>query len=188
MEFIELVKKTRSYRRFKQDEILRDTLLEFVEAARLAPSSANLQPLKYFISNDSATNEKIFPNTAWAGYLADWPGPAEGERPTAYIIIMLDKELAKSPNCDHGIVAQNIVLAAAEKGIGACMIGSLKRDNLRKAIELPERYDILLAVALGVPAETVVLEDIEKDGSIKYYRDESGTHHSPKRKLEDIVL
>jgi nitroreductase len=185
----DIVKADRSYRRFRQDRLIDQSVLrELVNLGRLSPCAANLQPLKYIISGDPQTNARIFPTTAWAGYLKDWPGPAEGERPSAYIIILGDTEISKGFGCDHGIAAQSILLGAAEKGIGGCMIGSIQRDDLRGTLNIPERYDILLVLALGYPNETVVLEDVGPDGDIKYYRDAQGVHHVPKRTLDEVIL
>ena len=187
--FKELILKDRSYRRFHEEQpIDRQTLLELVDLGRLSASGGNVQPLKYILSSDPEKNAKIFPCLAWAGDLTDWDGPAEGERPSAYIIILGDKEIGKSFGVDHGIAAQSILLGAAEKGIGGCMVGSVERKNLRKALDIPERYEILLVLALGKPRETVVLEEAGPDGDIKYYRDENDVHHVPKRPLDEIIL
>jgi nitroreductase len=120
--------------------------------------------------------------------LSRWSGPAEGERPSAYIVILGDTELRKDFGCDHGIAAQSIMLGATERGLGGCMIGSIDRPKLRQVLDIPERYEILLILALGKPAETVVLEDVGPDGDIKYYRDEDDVHHVPKRTLGELIL
>ncbi len=183
----DLILKNRSYRRFHQDHrIGMDTLRELVELARLSPSAGNLQPLKYFLSADPETNNRIFPHLAWAGYLTDWPGPAEGERPSAYVVILGDTHISPAVNCDHGIAAQSILLGATERGLGGCMIGSVKRDELRQALSIPARFAVLLVIALGRPSETVVLETAV--GDIRYWRDEHGVHHVPKRPLDEIIL
>lgn len=185
----DLIRKNRSYRRFHQDvSVSMETLRDLVNLARLSASGANLQPLKYVISSNPKTNAKIFPHTRWAGYLKDWDGPDEGERPAAYVIILGDKEIRSSFGCDHGIAAQSIMLGASERGLGGCILGALDRTALREALDIPERYEILLALALGEPKETVVLEEIGPDGDIKYYRDENGVHHVPKRSLEELIL
>jgi hypothetical protein len=106
----------------------------------------------------------------------------------AYIVILLDTEIAKSPGCDHGVAAQSIVLGAREKGIVACIIGSIHREKLIEALHIPPRYQILVIIALGIPRELVVLEEIGPDGDIKYYRDANSVHHVPKRKLDDVIL
>jgi nitroreductase len=185
----DLIRRNRSYRRFHQDvPVSMETLRALVNLARLSASGSNLQPLKYALSPNPRTNAKIFPHTRWAGYLKEWDGPADRERPAAYVIILGDTEIRSSFGCDHGIAAQSIMLSASERGLGGCILGALDRSALREALGIPERYDILLALALGKPRETVVLEDVGPDGDIKYYRDEDGVHHVPKRSLEEIVL
>ncbi len=189
MTIYDLVRKSRSYRRFKSGiPVARKTLEELVELARLSPSLANKQPLKFILSSEPARNALIFPCLRWAGYLKDWPGPAEKEKPAAYIIVLGDKEISGSIECDHGIACQSMLLGAAERGLGGCIIGSIDRPRLRAALDIPERYEILLAVALGVPDETVILERMEPGGRIEYWRDGEGRHHVPKRSLEELIL
>jgi len=185
----DLITKSRSYRRFFQEVAIdRRILREVVELARLSPSAANLQPLKYILSCESKKNAFIFQHLGWAGYLKDWPGPAEGERPSAYIIILGDTEITRSFGCDHGIAAQSILLGAAERGLGGCMIGTIKKEELRKALNIPSRYEILLVLALGKHRETVVIEPVGTGGDIKYWRDKKGVHHVPKRPLDELIL
>jgi len=185
----ELIRKTRSYRRFHQDvPVDLETLRALVNLARLSASAANLQPLKYILSCDPEANARIFPHTRWAGYLKDWGGPAEGERPAAYIVILGDTEIRESFGCDHGIAAQSIMLGATERGLGGCIIGSIDRDGLRQTLDIPERYESLLVLALGKPKERVVLEEVGPDGDIRYYRDAEGVHHVPKRSLDELIL
>lgn len=187
MSLHDLVKKTRSYRRFAQDPLSAETLRGLVDLARLSASGGNKQPLKYLLSADAETNAKIFPCTVWAAALKDWDGPAEGERPTGYIVILVDKEISNGAGCDHGIAAQSMALGAMEQGIGACMVGSIKREELRAALGLPERYDVALILALGKPGEEVVLEEAP-DGEVTYYRDAQGRHHVPKRPLDEVIV
>jgi nitroreductase len=189
MSFKELVLKTRSYRRFHQDvPVSLDTLRDLVDLARHTASGANIQPLKYILSADPATNARIFPLLRWAAYLEDWPGPVEGERPAAYIVILADTDLRKECDTDLGIAAQTIMLGANEQGLGGCMIASIEREPLRQLLGIPERCKILLVLALGRPAETVILEPVGPDGNIRYYRDANRGHHVPKRSLEEIVI
>lgn len=184
-----LVRKNRSYRRFHQEvSVDLETLRELVDLARLSASGANRQPLKYILSCDPDTNARIFPHLAWAGYLRDWGGPIEGERPAAYVVILGDTEIAPSVGCDHGIAAQSIMLGATERDLGGCIIASIDRDGLRKTLDIPERYEILLVLTLGKPKETVVIEAVGPDGDIKYYRDDEGVHHVPKRSLDELIL
>jgi nitroreductase len=189
MTLRDLVLRNRSYRRFEQEVAVDlETLRTLVDLARLSASAANRQPLKYILSCDPETNARIFPHTRWAGYLKDWGGPEESERPAAYVVILGDTEIGKSFDCDHGIAAQSIMLGATERGLGGCMLGALDREGLRRTLDIPERYEILLALALGKPRETVVIEDVGPDGDIKYYRDDAGVHHVPKRSLDELIL
>ena len=189
MSLRDLVLKTRSYRRFYQDHPVElETLKELVDLARQSASGSNRQPLKYVLSCDAEQNAAIFPLTRWAGALPDWPGPSEGERPAAYILILCDTEISKSAGVDHGIAAQSIMLGATEKGLGGCMIGSIERSKLRELLEIPERYGLLLLLALGKPKESVVLEPLGPDGDTRYHRDAQGVHHVPKRSLEEIII
>lgn len=183
------VSKNRSYRRFDEAvSISRKDLMELVELARLSPSGANRQPLKFILSCDPVKNQAVFPCLKWAGYLTDWDGPVEGERPAAYIVILLDTEISDHAGCDHGIAAQTMLLGAVEKGWGGCMIGSIDRTALARELGLTARYRIQLVIALGKPAEQVVIEKTGPDGNIRYWRDEQGLHHVPKRPLEELIL
>jgi nitroreductase len=185
----DLIACSRSCRRFDETfAIARSTLEALIELARLSPSAANLQPLKYILSCDLETNAAIFPHLTWAGYLRDWPGPAPGERPSAYIVILGDTKVSRNFGCDHGIAAQGILLGAREKDLAGCMIGLVARDELRQALSIPSRYEILLVLALGKPVEQVVIDPVGAKGDIKYWRDEQGVHHVPKRSLQDLIV
>lgn len=189
MEYEKLVRKNRSYRRFDARRgVSEKTLLELVELARLTPSAANKQPLKYLLSCTPETNEKIFETLAWAAYLPDWPGPDPGERPTAYIVILLDKRISESAGMDCGIAAQTILLGAADRGLGGCMIMNVRKNNLKESLTIDENLEVLLVIALGVPVEEVVIEEMPEEGSVKYYRDENMVHHVPKRSLKQIII
>ena len=186
--FRRLASRSRSIRRFDTSAPVGiETLERFVGLARLAPSGDNRQPLKYWLSCDRALHEEIFPCLSWAGYLKDWDGPEPEERPAAYIVILHDTDVSEGHGCDHGIAAQTIMLGAAAEGLGGCMIGSVDRERLARALGLPDRYRILLVLALGVPAESVVVEDAGNDGDIRYWRDSGGVHHVPKRPLGELI-
>lgn len=187
--FSELVKKNRTYRRFYEDvKIEKSTLEELIDLARLSSSGANLQSLKYIISCEKEKNNLIFSHLKWAGYLKDWDGPAEGERPAAYVVMLLDKDISKNCMWDHGIACQSILLGAVEKGLGGCMFGSVDREGLKMKLDIPDKYEVLLVIALGKPKEDVVLEEMRDSKDVKYWRDENQVHHVPKRKLKDIIL
>lgn len=185
----DLIISNRSYRRFYQDVAVGEaTLRELIDLARLSASASNRQPLKYIISCDPAKNAQIFSTLSWARLLKDWGGPAEGERPAAYIVVLGDKEISQSFYYDAGIACQSILLGAREKGLGGCLLGSVNRVALRQALGIAERYEILLVIALGKPKETVVIEPVGPNGDTTYYRDRDGVHHVPKRSLDEIII
>lgn len=189
MTMKELVYQNRSYRRFYQEiPVALDVLRELVDLGRMSASSLNMQPLKYVLSNDAGRNALIFAQIGWAGYLKDWPGPDDGERPSAYIIMLGDTLLSKHVTWDHGIAAQSILLGAVEKGLGGCMIATIHREKLAASLKIDPQYEILLVIALGKPRETVVVEQLGQDGDVKYWRDSQGVHHVPKRALDDIII
>ncbi|MFZ2631324.1 MAG: nitroreductase family protein [Desulfosalsimonadaceae bacterium] len=186
----DLVIQTRSCRRFHENRpISIETLKSLVDLGRLSASAANRQPLKYILSCDPVTNEKIFPCLAWAAYLKDWAGPAIGERPAGYIIILVDTRISNDYWCDHGIAGQSILLGATEKGLAGCFIGAINKDRLREALIIDPYFKIELVIALGEAAETIVVESTaDRDGNIRYWRDENGVHHVPKRPLDEIIV
>lgn len=185
----DLVKQSRSYRRFYGDKkITVKQLRELADLGRLSPSGANRQPIKYILINSKDMNEKVFENIAWAGYLKDWDGPVQSERPAGYIIMLRDTNINKTMTIDEGIAAQSIFLGAAEMGLGGCYIGSFKRKQLSTLLDLSEYFEIALVIALGYPKEEVVLEDISENEDVKYWRDENQVHHVPKRTLEQVIV
>ncbi len=190
MEFLELIKKNRSYRSFDESiRLSKETLLSFVECARLSASGSNSQPLKYYISADRETNALIQPHTAWAAKLR--PGrilPDPGHYPTAFIVICVDTGITPDPykaDRDVGIAAQSILLSAVSQGYGGIMIGAFSK-SVKQALRLPVNLEPALIIALGKPDEQIVLE--EASDSVDYYRDENDTHHVPKRPLNEIVI
>ncbi len=187
-----LIRTNRSYRRFHQKTAIETKILrELINLARLSASASNLQPLKYILVNEPDRNAQVFSTLGWAGYLKDWAGPQEGERPAAYIIILQDTEISKSSQYlkyDTGIAIQSILLGARTRGLGGCMFGSVQRPQLREAFHIPEQYEILLVLALGEPKEQVQIDTLGQDRDIKYWRDEESVHHVPKRSLEEIIL
>jgi nitroreductase len=185
----ELVLKNRSYRRFYEEvKLSSETLRELVDLARLSASAANLQPLRFYLSNSSETNAVIFNTLGWAGYLEDWSGPETGERPSAYIIVLLDTAISGNSMADEGIAAQSILLGAVEKGYGGCILGNVKRGELKAGLGIDEHLNVLLAIALGKPKEEVVIEPLGSDGNIRYWRSNDKIHHVPKRSLDDILI
>lgn len=188
MHLIDLIVKNRSYRRFDQSyNFTREQLMQLVNYARLSASARNQQSLKYYIANTKEINQKIFECLGWAGFLTNWIGPEEGERPSAYIVMMNDREIASNHFCDEGIAAQSILLGAVEQELGGCIIASVKKEQLSNVLQLPDHLEIIQVIALGKPAEKVIVEPMQ-NGNYKYYRDIDGTHHVPKRDVDELII
>lgn len=190
MDFQDIVLKNRSYRRFDASKkIDEQTLIDLVDLARQTPSAGNQQPLKYLVSADDQTNAKIFAALGWAASLPEWPGPDEEERPTGYIVVLHDTKINSGwVGTDSGIAIQTMLLAAVEKGLGGVMFGNIRKKMLRESLPIPLSLDIVLVVAFGTPVEKIVLEDVGKDGSVKYHRDAENTHYVPKRTLDEVIV
>lgn len=181
----DLIISRRSIRLFKQREIPLTTIKKVINAARVAPSAANLQFLEYLAVNDKKLRDEIFPFTRWAGYL--WPKrvPSENHRPTGYIFILINKEKSKKSDLrDVGAAAQNILLSLLCFGLGGCWIASLNRQKLRKVLRIPAKYKIDSLIAVGAPAEFPKRETSSQD--VKYWLDQNNRLHVPKRPLKDI--
>ena len=184
---LDLVKRARSYRRYDPTKPLsKDDLKAFVEAARLTPSAGNLQRLRYLAVTEKSEVLTLTKEVKWAGYLTDWDGPSDGEAPAAYLILLSPESTGVS-QIDVGIAAETILLAAAEKGVGGCMILNFPREALTERYKLAGKYKIELVISLGVPAEKVEIEEM-KEGNVRYYRDQNDVHRVPKRALSEVFL
>ena len=186
--FHKLVLKNRSYRRFDEScKLSRNTLEDLVALSRICPSAGNRQSLRFRVSFEKDECDEIFSCLSWAAYLSPEGTPGEGERPSAYIVILHDTTLGACNTVDVGISAQTMLLGACERGYGGCMFGSIKRDKLKHLLGIDDRYEVQLVLALGKPVEQVVITDV-KDGDIKYFRDENCVHHVPKRTIGELIV
>jgi len=185
MNIYEMILKRRTIRRFQKKKVPYEVLEKCVNAARLAPSAANLQPCEYLIVDEEDLLDEVFGTLQWAGYISDGsPPPSQG--PTAYIIVLINQEVkTKAFEHDVGMAVENIILTALEEGVGSCCFGAVDREKLRKGFDIPKKYVIDLVIALGYPNESPVEEPFEN--SVKYWKDKRGLLHVPKRKLKDIL-
>jgi nitroreductase len=185
----DLVLHNRSYRRFDQSVQVSPAILrELVDMARQTASGRNVQPLKYLLVTTKEVCAQIFPHLGWAGYLKDWNGPVEGERPSAYILVLGDTTISGGFGIDPGIAVQTLLLGAVEQGLGGCIIATVDRKELMTRLEIPSRFEILYVLALGKPVEKIVVEPVKEDGDIKYWRDAQQVHHVPKRALAEVII
>jgi len=188
MTFPEMITKNRSYRRFNETVAIPfKKLREWIDLARLTPSAANLQPVRYIAVTDRDWNGRIFPLLRWAAYLPDWDGPVPGEHPSAYIIMLSPREKGPYTTMDAGIALQTILIAAVGDGFGGCAIASCDKPKLAKLLKIPAPLEVTLVIALGKPVEQVVIDPVQ-DNNIRYWRDDQQVHHVPKRSLEEIII
>jgi nitroreductase len=186
MSFYNLILSRRSIRQFKPEPVSREILEKLVNAARLAPSAANIQPLEYIVVDDKELKQKLFPCLKWAAYISPKGDPKPGQEPAAYIVVLVKSSLKeKGYEYDAGAAAENIILAAWEQRVGSCWIISVEREKVQEILKIPGAYKIDSVIALGFPDEKPVIEEI-KD-SVRYWKDEEGRLHVPKRGLKDII-
>lgn len=190
MTMQELVLKNRSYRRFDESfEVPEETVRGLVSLCRTVPSTANSQAIRFLPVLSPEGRRALFPHLGWAAALPDWPGPKEGERPTAYVLLLCDKAIAAAKPIDMGICGQTLLLGATELGLGGCMLMNIQKESIEEALGIDaEQYALGMVIALGKPRETVVLTSLPEDGDVRYYRDQEGTHYVPKRSLSQIML
>lgn len=180
----DLIFKNRSVRKYQQNvPVSRETLVDLVDLARHSASGGNRQALKFLLSWEPDKNAVIFRHIGLAG------SPKEGERPSAYIIILGDTAIANQYGVDPGIAAQSMLLGAAEKGLGGCMVGMINRKGLHQALKVPDRYEIVLVVTIGMPNESFVFEKAAHGSTeIRGWWDEQGIRHIPKRSLDELII
>jgi nitroreductase len=181
----EKIVKRRTKRKYIRKDIPKEILIRCVDAARLSPTGANLQPLKYIIVNDKNLLTLVFKTIKWAGYLPNYK-PNIDEMPTAYILILLDKNISKQPNHDAGIAAMSISMVAHDEGLGSCILGSIDREKIRGLLSVPKKYDIVLIVSLGYTSEKSIIEKM-KGKDVRYWLDTDKVLHVPKRDFNELV-
>ncbi len=190
--FLDLVKRARSVRGFREERKVTDEELRYlVECARYTPSSRNAQVLKYRLVNTPEELQKVQPLTRWAGALRELNLPYPGTYPQAFVVICQDYRLSESANAfqkDVGIAAQTMLLAANDLGLGGCMIASFSAGELKSVLGLPDYLKPQLVLALGEPMEDIRITDLAPDGNINYYRDDQGVHYVPKRPLDELIV
>ena len=197
VEFQQLAAGSRTYRRYGARPLRRDELLGLVEAARLAPTGNNSQQLRFRVvpgMEDPAGCQLVFSHLHWAASLPDWDGPEADERPGGYVVVCLPHKVAKSPVrlIDVGIAAQTLALAAAARGLGACMHKSydacLGAELGLEGLGL----DVALVLSVGERGEKVVLEragvGAAQSHGLTYWRDPDRSHHVPKLSLEELLV
>jgi nitroreductase len=181
------IQRRRTIRRFKETPITEGTLIKLVDTARLAPSSGNVQPLEYITVSSKEKCRAVFPLLKWSRHIKPDDTPPEGSRPTAYIIVLINRNIcAKGGGHEAGAAILNIMLAGLEDDIGCCWMRSFDKQELKKLFSIPDNCEIDSIIALGKPGESPMTEAARGDKT-EYWRDERGLMHVPKRKLDQIL-
>ncbi|MGZ8866491.1 MAG: nitroreductase family protein [Candidatus Aminicenantales bacterium] len=182
----ETIAGRRTIRRFKPEPVPKELLERLVDAARLAPSAANVQPLEFVVVDREGPRAEVFPCLKWAAYIAPAGDPRPGEEPAAYVITLVNSKIReKMFEYDVGAAMENMILAALDEGVGSCWMLSIDRDKLRVILGVPEHYRIDSVLALGYPAEEPAVEVM--GDSCRYWKDEAGRLHVPKRLLSSVA-
>ncbi len=190
MDTYQAICTRRTIRLYQQKEISSEILERILNAGRVAPSGANRQPLEFILVKDDENRAKLFEQLAWAAYVQPRRNPPQDKRPIAYIIVLIKSKLQVSGVADAAAAIENMILTAWNEGIGSCWIGSVNRENVRKLFNIPDEYQINDVLALGYPAESPVMEEIQdsnNENAHKYWLDENDVLHVPKRRLSEIV-
>lgn len=187
MTVYEAIKSRRTIRKFKDTPVKQEDILKIIDGGRLAPTGANLQPIKFLVVTDRDLRKQMYPFIKYAGYLPDF-NPTFEQSPTAFIVVLNDTEIksTEKSECDSGAVIMNMCLMATELNIGSCWLGAIDRAKIKKILKLDDKYDITYLLGLGFPAQSG--EAVKMNDSIKYYHDENQNVFVPKRSIDDVIV
>lgn len=182
MHVNDAIRQRRSIRLFQDTPVPKEILLEMADLARLYPSAGNMQPLRYAVVTQEPIRSRIFDCLYWAKYLPDYQIPEDG-RPQAYIVILGNRERC---DFDAGAAAMGLLLSAKEAGLEGCCLGIGEKAAVRQTLGLDDTLYPICAIALGYGAQKSV--EAPYEDSFRYYRDEAGNFHVPKRSLEEVLI
>jgi nitroreductase len=155
MDFSELYKKRRSVRRFKDAPVTNEQISRLLEYAVMAPSACNMQSWHFYVVTDNKIKNELAENGAFTPWVA-----------TAPVVFVIAADLG-SDLCrrfgdraeelfvlqDTALAAQNILLGAADMGLGGCFVGAFNEDKLKAMLEMKEIHRPVIVIPVGVPAE-----------------------------------
>ncbi|MBI9033891.1 MAG: nitroreductase family protein [Bacteroidales bacterium] len=190
MELKQLIKANRSYRKYEHAiKIEESVILEWIDYARFVSSSKNRQAVRFLVITESDQVQCICNQMQWARHLKGWDGPNKEQMPSALLIVCTDDTVNNKAETDVGIITQTLLLQAVNEGFGGCILRSINRKLIREKYKLNENLKIDMVVALGKPAQEIILEEMGAGSqACDYWEDENGTHHVPKRAMEDVVI
>lgn len=148
MEFMDVISRRRSVRKYKSDPVPQADIEYILEAARLAPSWANSQCCRFIVVKDPEVKKKLAEaGNAWIAQVpvivtacADPSKPGTKGDQEYYML-------------DVGIAMEHLILAATDKGLGTCWIGAFDEDTAKAALGVPDNIRVVASTPLGYPAE-----------------------------------
>jgi len=154
MDLLEVIKKRRSIRSFKKQDLPHDIVEKLLEAARWAPSAGNVQPWKFVVVSSQKTKQELSMAASSQKSL---------EEASVVIVVCADEKRAeesygvrgKTLYClqDTAAAVQDILLTACSLGLGSCWVGAFKEDEVRKIIKAPKKMRPVALIPVGYPNE-----------------------------------
>jgi len=186
VDIYDLIVSRRTIRQFEPRPIDRKILEKIANAGRLAPSAANMQPLEFVVVDEEGVRKEIFSCLKWAAYIAPQGNPRPGHEPQAYAVVLVNSEIRKNMyEYDVGAAVENMILTALGEGLASCWLISIDKLKVAALLNIPARYKVDSALALGYPGQESKVEELTD--SSRYWQDADLTFHVPKRKLESII-
>lgn len=176
-ELIDLIRKRRSIRKFKEKQVERDAIIKCIEAARFAPSADNKQPWRFLILDDQKRKTE-FCEAAFSGIYAStrW-----AKKAPVIIVIIADIDflahriggrVQKVPFyfIDIGIAGEHFILQAQQLDLGTCWIGWFNLNKAQKILNLPRGKKVCQLIALGYPEqEKGIRKKVKKLDDIAFF-------------------
>ena len=153
MEFSEVLKKRRSTRKFTNEPVSREQIIRMLEAAIAAPNACNMQSWHFYVVTDKAVKAKLAEESA----IAAWATTA----PVMFVVCTDAKEIVarfgdRAENLftvqDTAAAIENILLCAADLGLGGCFMGAFDEAKCREIVGVKPDHRLVAVVPVGVPA------------------------------------
>ncbi len=148
MDVFEAVQERKSIRAYQDTPVPREKLERILEAGRLAPSAANVEPWHFIVVTDKE-KRKALSKGVFAKFLAQAP-----------LVIVVCGDKKASPDwyaIDAALALENMVLAAVSEGLGTCCVGSFTEADVKKTLKVPENLEVLVMLAVGYSQEKLDL-------------------------------
>lgn len=149
MEVFEAIQKRHSVRAYLPDLVPKDKLEKILTAARLAPSAGNVQPWHFIVVMDAQKRKALSETGRFAKFLS--------ESPVAIVGCGNKKASPKWYVIDTAIAMQNMVLAATGEGFGTCWVGSFDEEQVKKLLNIPEKFGVVALLSIGYQREKMDL-------------------------------